>query len=400
MGESDDAGPHRLRHAGRRAARPGCLVPPRSRPGKVRVDETYMRRALELAQRGRGLASPNPVVGAVVVRGGEVVGEGWHEGPGTPHAEAVALAEAGDRARGSTLYVSLEPCDHQGRTPPCTRAIVDAGVATVVAAMQDPNPIVDGRGFERLRGRGVEVRVGLLEREARRQLEAFDRHIRTALPFVTLKMAASLDGKVAARDGSSRWITGERAREEVHQMRAASDAIAVGAGAALVDDPSLTVRGAERRGPPPLRVLVDARGGVGAGARLLDDRAPTLVATTERAPEERRAAWAAAGADVVVFEAQAGRVPIDALMAHLGKRGVQALLLEGGPTLAWSALREGFVDRLVLFLAPKLLGGERAAGILGGDGFAPVGEALRVEIEGVERLGEDIRVEARVHRDR
>ena len=204
--------------------------------------EAYMRRALELAERGLGLASPNPVVGALVVRDGRVVGEGWHEGPGTPHAEAAALAAAGDQARGATLFVTLEPCDHQGRTPPCTGAIVDAGVATVVAAMKDPNPVVDGRGFARLSGAGVQVLTPVLPGAAARQNQAFAKHIRTAMPLVTLKMAATLDGKVAARDGSSRWITGEAARARVHRMRAGADAIVVGAGTALSDDPALTVR--------------------------------------------------------------------------------------------------------------------------------------------------------------
>lgn len=362
--------------------------------------EALMRRALDLAERGRGLASPNPVVGAVVVADGEVVGEGWHEGVGTPHAEAMALGAAGDRARGATLYITLEPCDHHGRTPPCTRAIMEAGVSRVVAGTTDPNPIVDGRGFARLREAGVEVVTPVLGEECLRRNEAFAKHIRTGVPFVTLKMAATLDGKVAARDGSSRWITGEASRADVHAMRAASDAIAVGAGTALVDDPSLTVRAADRRGRPPLRVLVDARGAVPPDARLFSPDAPTVVATTETAPSAHRAAWARAGADVVVFEAQAGRVPLDALLAHLGKRDVQALLLEGGPTLAWSAVREGLVDKLVLYLAPKLLGGDRAPGILGGEGLAPVGTALTVEIADLTRVGGDVKMEAYVHRDR
>jgi diaminohydroxyphosphoribosylaminopyrimidine deaminase/5-amino-6-(5-phosphoribosylamino)uracil reductase len=362
--------------------------------------EAMMRRALGLAERGRGVASPNPVVGAIVVAGGEVVGEGWHDGPGSPHAEAMALVAAGEHARGATLYVTLEPCDHQGRTPPCTGAILEAGIARVVAGITDPNPIVDGRGFARLREAGVEVVSPVLPDECSRPIEAFAKHVVTAVPFVTLKMAATLDGKVAARDGSSRWITGEQARDEVHRMRAASDAIAVGAGTALVDDPSLTVRNPSHRGRPPVRVLVDARGTVPPTARLFSSEAPTLVATTETAPVQRRRAWAAEGADVVVFETQAGRVPLGALLAHLGKRDVQALLLEGGPTLAWSAVREDLVDKVVVFLAPKLLGGERAPGILGGEGLAPVGEALPLEIAGVSRVGQDVKVEAYVHRDR
>jgi diaminohydroxyphosphoribosylaminopyrimidine deaminase / 5-amino-6-(5-phosphoribosylamino)uracil reductase len=379
-------------------SRAGTVASPAGPVKGMRMDhEAHMRRALQLAELGRGLASPNPIVGAVVVRDGRVVGEGWHEGPGTPHAEAAALFAAGDAARGATLYVTLEPCDHQGRTPPCTRAIVRAGVSAVVAAMTDPNPVVDGRGFARLRQEGIEVLAPILPERASRQNEAFAKHIRTGLPLITLKLAATLDGKVAARDGSSRWITGEAARARVNRMRAAADAIMVGAGTALADDPALTVRDPDYRGRPVLRVLVDARGVVPGTGRLFSQEAPTLVATTEAAPVDRRDAWAAAGADVAVFDAEGGRVPLRSLFGHLGKRDVQSVLLEGGPTLAWSAVREGMVDRMALFMAPKLLGGERSPGVLGGEGFAPVGEALPVRITEIMRIGDDLMVEADVY---
>ena len=364
-------------------------------------NETVMRRALGLAERGRGIVSPNPLVGALVVNDGRVAGEGWHEGRGTPHAEAMALAAAGEAARGATLYVTLEPCDHFGHTPPCTEAIARAGVAEVVAAIRDPNPIVDGRGFAALQRAGVRVRSGVLAREAERQNAAFVRHVTTQLPFATLKVAATLDGKVAARDGSSRWITGEAARAEVHRMRGAADAIVVGAGTALADDPALTVRDPGYRGRPVLRVLVDAAGRVGAARKLFDAEAPTLVATTDAADVEVVDAWRAAGAEVVALPADAaGRVVLADLWADLGKRDVASLLLEGGPTLAWSAVRDGLVDRLVVFLAPKLLGGSGAPGILGGEGLAPVAEAVGLEIVSVERMGGDLKVEADVHRDR
>ncbi len=363
-------------------------------------DETLMRRALDLAERGRGLVSPNPLVGAVLVRDGRVVGEGWHEGPGTAHAEAMAVARAGEDARGATLVVTLEPCDHHGRTPPCTEALIAAGVAEVVAAAGDPNPVVDGRGFARLREAGVEVRTGVLEREAERQNAAFRRHVVTGLPFVTLKMAATLDGKVAARDGSSRWITGEAARADVHRLRGDSDAIVVGAGTALADDPALTVRDPDYRGRPVLRVVVDAAGRVPGTGRLFSDEAPTLVATSDDADPGAVDAWRAAGAEVVAFPRAPGGVPLAELMAHLGKRDVQSVLLEGGPTLAFSAARDGVVDRLVLFWAPKLLGGSGAPGVLAGEGFAPVGDAVDLEIVSVERVGRDLKVEADVHRDR
>jgi diaminohydroxyphosphoribosylaminopyrimidine deaminase/5-amino-6-(5-phosphoribosylamino)uracil reductase len=341
------------------------------------------------------------MVGAVVVSAdGRIVGEGWHEGPGRPHAEVVALREAGEAARGATLYTSLEPCAHVGRTPPCVGAILEADIARVVAAMRDPNPIVDGRGLEGLRAGGVEVREGVLAVEAARQNEAFVKHVRTGLPYVVWKMAASLDGKVAARDGTARWITGEPARADVHRLRAWSDAILVGARTAVRDDPSLTVREPGYEGAPPLRVLADARGSVPATGDLFDDAATTFVATTPLSPPERRAEWADAGAEVVVYEAEGDRVPLAQLVGDLGKRDVQGLLLEGGPTLAFAAVEEGLVDTVIVYLAPKLIGGVDAPTVLGGRGFAPIGAALPLRIRSFDLIGEDLKVVADVHRDR
>jgi diaminohydroxyphosphoribosylaminopyrimidine deaminase / 5-amino-6-(5-phosphoribosylamino)uracil reductase len=363
-------------------------------------DRAYMERALRLAERGRGLVSPNPLVGAVVVSDGRVAGEGFHRGPGTAHAEIEALATAGERARGAVLYSSLEPCDHFGRTGPCTQAILEAGIARIVSAMPDPNPIVDGRGHARLSAAGLDVSTGVLREQAEALNRAYAKHIRSGLPFVTWKMASSLDGKVAARDGTSRWVTGEAARRDVHRLRGAADAIVVGAGTALTDDPSLTVRDPGYAGRPPLRVLVDARGRVPASGDLFDEAAPTFVATTDAAPVERREEWRAAGAEVVVFEADGGLVPFDALMRHLGKRDVQSVLLEGGPTLAWSAVADGAVDTVVVYLAPKLVGGVDAPTVLGGRGFAPIANALGLRIRSFDLVGDDLRVEADVHRDR
>jgi diaminohydroxyphosphoribosylaminopyrimidine deaminase / 5-amino-6-(5-phosphoribosylamino)uracil reductase len=374
-----------------------------SRPSRERFvvdDEAYLERALGLAERGRGLTSPNPLVGAVIVAGGRIRGEGFHEGPGRPHAEIVALEQAGDDARGATLYTTLEPCDHFGRTPPCTRAIARAGIARVVSAMSDPNPVVDGRGFAALEAAGIQVRTGVLGQEATRLNEAYVKHVRTGMPFVTWKMAASLDGKVASRDGTSRWITGTAARADVHRLRAAADAILVGAGTALADDPSLTVRDPDYRGRPPLRVLVDARGRVPGTGDLFDAAAPTMVATTSLAPRERMQAWRARGADIVEYEPEAGGVPLLQLMADLGKRDIQSVLLEGGPTLAWSMVEDRAVDKVVVYLAPRLIGGQDAPGVLGGRGFAPIANALQLSVVSFDRVGEDLRVEAHVHRDR
>ena len=364
--------------------------------------ERHMRRALELAERGWGRVSPNPLVGCVLVRDGRVVGEGWHEGPGTEHAEAMALRLAGPRATGATAFVTLEPCDHYGRTPPCARALIEAGVEGVIAATRDPNPLVDGGGFRTLRDAGLAVDEGLLADEAIRQNLAFRTHVRTGRPFVVLKMASSLDGRAAARDGSSKWITGEQARADVQRLRAWADAIVVGAGTALADDPALTVRDpAFASARPPVRVIVDPSGRVPGDRRAFDAAAPTLVATTERAPAARRQEWVDAGADVAMLDRAAdGGVSLPALVEELGKRDVQGMVVEGGPTLAWSAVGDDVVDQLVLYVAPSLVGGRDASGWLAGEGFAPIDRARPVEIVSVDRVGSDLKVVADVHRDR
>lgn len=362
-------------------------------------DARHMRRALGLAERGWGRVSPNPLVGAVVVRGDEIVGEGWHEGSGSQHAEVMALAAAGPLSRAATVVCTLEPCNRFGRTPPCTRALVEAGVARVVVAATDPNLGQDAPGLSELRAAGIHVDAGVLEPEARELNLAFDRHVTTGRPFVVLKMASSLDGKTAATDGTSRWITSEAARADVQRLRAWADAIVVGAGTALADDPSLTVRGPELRGArPPMRVLVDSAGRVAAGLRLFDRSAPTLVATTDRAPDPSVRAWTDAGADVVMLDRDGdGRVSLAALVAELGKRDVQGALLEGGATLAWSAIRDDQIDRVVVYVAPMLVGGSAAPTMLDGTGFAPIERAVRLHAPRVETIDGDIKVVADVH---
>lgn len=362
----------------------------------------HMRRALELAARGWGRVAPNPLVGAVVLSpAGEIAGEGWHEGPGTRHAELMALEAAGDRARGGTVVVTLEPCDHTGRTAPCTRALIEAGVVRVVAAASDPNPVVDGRGFARLRAAGIDVVAGLLEDESRHLNVAFERHVTSGRPYVILKSAASLDGKTAAADGSSRWVSSVEARADAHRLRAWADAVVVGSRTVLEDDPMLTVRNDRwREARQPLRVFVDSHGKVPAAGNLFDGAAPTLVATTDRAPEARIREWQSAGAEVLVLDPdEAGRVSVDLLLDVLGKRDVQGLLVEGGATLAWSFIRDDLVDGLVVYLAPKIVGGSSSPGVVTGGGFAPIADALPLRIRAVERVGPDIKVEADVQRD-
>jgi len=356
-------------------------------------DEAWMARAVALAEGGRGTASPNPMVGAVLVRDGRVVGEGFHRAAGLAHAEAMALDAAGELAAGATCYVTLEPCAHHGRTPPCADALVAAGVARVVAAVADPDPRVGGAGLARLQAAGVAVSVGTGAEAAAEQNAAYLTHRRLGRPRVTLKAAASLDGKVAAPDGTSRWITGPAARADAHRLRAEADAVCVGAGTALADDPRLTVRLPGWTGRQPLRVLVDAAGRVGATGHLFDGEAETLVATTPAAPASAVDAWKAAGAEVLICEPAGRAVDLDDLVRALGERGVLELLVEGGPRLQASLWAAGLADRLVWYLAPLAIGGKGAPGLLG-SGAATLVDARRLRLASVDRLGDDLRVVA------
>uniref|UniRef100_A0A7C2EIW4 Riboflavin biosynthesis protein RibD n=1 Tax=Ammonifex degensii TaxID=42838 RepID=A0A7C2EIW4_9THEO len=356
-------------------------------------DEAFIRRTLKLAARAQGLTSPNPLVGAVVVRDGRVVGEGYHRRAGLPHAEIEALQAAGEAARGATLYVNLEPCCHTGRTGPCTEAIIAAGVKRVVAAMVDPNPLVAGKGIARLREAGIEVAVGVLEEEARRLNEAFIKYVTARRPFVILKTAMSLDGKIATVTGESRWITGEAAREYVHQLRNTCDAVLVGIGTVLKDDPSLTTRLPEG-GRDPVRVILDSSARLPLAARVLnqDSEAPTLVATTEVAPAERLAALRQAGAEVLVC-GRGPQVNLDLLLAELATREIVSVLVEGGSTVNASFLLQGLVDKVVWFIAPRIIGGREALGPVGGSGIRHLARAIRLTETVVKQLGADLCVE-------
>ncbi len=358
-------------------------------------DAYWMHRALELARRGQGRTSPNPLVGAVVVREGQEVGCGYHAAAGGPHAEAVALAAAGPLARGATLYVTLEPCDHHGRTPPCTEAILAAGIRRVVVAHEDPDPRVRGRGIARLRAAGVEVAVGVLEEEARRLNAAYLKHRTTGLPLVTVKWAMSLDGRIATRTGSSRWITGPQAREEAHRLRDIHDAVLVGIGTVLRDDPALTCR--IPGGRDPLRVVVDSRLRMPDHARMLrEGSSPVVVATTHRARPEDVDRLRQAGAEVWVCGEEDGRVDLLDLFRRLAQRGVLSVLVEGGSTLNAAVLEAGLVDRIVAFIAPVLIGGHEAPGPAGGRGVAEIEQALRLAHLTVRSVGPDLCVEAEV----
>ena len=346
-----------------------------------------MQRALELAAEPP-FTSPNPRVGAVVVRAGVIIGEGRHEGAGTPHAEAVALE--GLDATGTTLYVNLEPCVHQGKMPPCAPLVAAAGVTRVVAAIEDPDTRVAGGGFEYLRGKGVEVDVGTMAAEAERLNAPFLHHRWTGRPLVTLKLAAGIDGRFAARDGTSRWITGPESRRRVHRRRLEADAILVGAGTVVADDPSLTVRdiAVPSDARRPVRIVSDSRGRVPATARIFDDAAPTIVATTMDSPHDVQVAWKEAGAEVLVLPENDGHVAPIALLEVLGERGFLEVYCEGGAPLATSLLRARLIDRIEMNLGPVLLGaGGPSLGELGSDSIE---EAERWKTTGVERLGDDV----------
>ncbi len=369
-------------------------------------DQIFMRRALELASRTQGLTSPNPLVGAVVVRSGAVVGAGYHRAAGTPHAEIEALEEAGKSARGATLYVTLEPCVHQGRTGPCVPAVLAAVIGRVVVATADPNPMVNGRGISALRAGGVEVKVGILEAEARELNRAFFTYMVERRPLVTLKAACSLDGKLAGSDLTSRWITGEHARQEAHRLRSHADAIVVGIRTVLIDDPLLTVRLPEPWPREPLRVVVDSQARTPLTARVFTAGRPerTVIAVTELAPEHRVKMLETTGATVLRLPARDGRVDLSLLLRALAEREVTAVLLEGGGTLNAAFLEAGLVDRVALFVAPLLLGGTSAPGLLGGAGRS-LKEAFRLSGVAVRRVGDDFFIEGDlekqdVHRDR
>ena len=317
-------------------------------------DAVFMRQALDLAARGTGRTSPNPMVGSVVVRDGVVQGEGYYQEYGGRHAEPQALEEAGGRAQGATLYVTLEPCCHQGSTPPCTEAIIASGIAHVHVAMADPDRRVSGKGIERLRAAGMTVETGLLEAEARELNAAYVRHRETGQPFVVLKLAQTLDGRIATRNGHSKWITGEAARKRVHLMRSRADAVLVGIDTVLADDPRLTVRHVDGRQPG--RIVLDSRARTPLEAQVLNGDAPAIVCVAENAPADRVDGLKGAGAEVLVLPGGDGSIPIDPLKSALGQAGIVTLMVEGGSRVAASFLRERAVDRIACFVAPRILG--------------------------------------------
>lgn len=356
------------------------------------ADSKYMKRALTLARKGIGKTAPNPVVGCVIVKNGTVVGEGWHKRAGGPHAEVHALRMAGDAARGADVYVTLEPCSHTGKTPPCCDALINAGVRRVVAGMSDPNPLVNGQGLQALERAGIQTSCGVLEGQCREINRPFIKHVTTGLPYVTFKCAMTLDGKIASVTGDSRWISGEKSRLQVHRMRAVNDAIMVGVDTIIADNPQLTVR--HVKGRDPQRIIVDTRLRTPETVGVLEGGAAsnTIIATSEANPLIHRP-YIRQGATVIVCEERNGRVSMADLLKKLGGLGIQSILLEGGSRLAGDMLKQALIDEYVIFIAPK---------IIGSDGFAPftllgitsMNNAVRLRFGNVEHSGQDIVIHA------
>jgi diaminohydroxyphosphoribosylaminopyrimidine deaminase/5-amino-6-(5-phosphoribosylamino)uracil reductase len=358
------------------------------------LDEKYMSMALRLAAKARGRTSPNPLVGAVVVKGGRVIGRGWHRKAGEPHAEAIALAQAGPAAKGATLYVTLEPCSHTGkRTPPCSPLVVQSRVRRLVVAMIDPNPRVSGQGIRAVEKAGIEVETGILRAEAAKLNEAFIKHVTTGLPFVTLKIAQTLDGKIATASGESQWITGEKARAEGHKLRDMNDAIIVGVNTVLKDDPSLTAR--IPKGHDPVRVIIDSRLRIPENARVITQKSParTIIAATRDAPGTKIERLQHAGAEVLMVKAAQGRVDMRDLLRKLGRLDIMSALIEGGAEVNASALKAGVVDKIILFVAPLLMTGKDSLCSIGGISPSLLSKAVRLADVTARFIGKDLMIE-------
>lgn len=358
------------------------------------AEEQYMRRALELAAKGRGFTGPNPMVGAVIVKDGRIVGEGCHEHVGEAHAEINALSQAGAEARDATMYLTLEPCVTQGRTPPCAPAVAKAGIKEVVLGAKDPNPKVAGRGITALQKAGVSVIEGILSAEAKRLNEAYNKYITTGTPFVTLKVAMSLDGRVATSTGDSRWITGDAARQRVHEMRSAAGALITGAGTIKADNPSLTVRLDGRQAHQPIRIVLDTEGSISMDSEVVKTakHIPTIVATTNEISLDKTNKLARADVEVLIVGMRSARVPIRELLAELGEREIASVMVEAGSALTTSFIEENLFDKIVFFIAPKLVGSDGIP-FYKETGLAEIKGALKLDIRDVERFGDDIMIE-------
>lgn len=351
-----------------------------------------MRKALSLAKSAEGRTTPDPMVGAVLVKNGKVISTGYHGEVATPHAEGWAIQKAGEKAKGATLYLNLEPCNHYGNNPPCTDAIIKSGVKKVVAAMKDPNPLVNGKGFAKIRRHGVKVEIGLREEEARKLNEVFVKYITTKMPFVVMKTAMTLDGKIATRTGASRWVAGPEALRFAHHLRNIYDAILVGVGNVLIDDPKLTVR-LVKKIKNPIRIVMDAYARTPLNAQVLNIReARIIIVVGPKAPKERVVALEKKGAEIIVLPAPKGLIDLKSLLKELGEMGVTSLLVEGGGEVNASFLDAGLVDKAHFIIAPKIFGGRTAKTPVEGEGIAFPSQAKQLKLVHTEKVGEDLLV--------
>jgi len=359
------------------------------------MNEMYMKRALELAKKGIGYTNPNPLVGAVIVKNTEIIGEGYHMKYGGNHAEVNAFLNATQDVKGATLYVNLEPCSHFGKTPPCANTIVDKGIKKVFVGIMDPNPKVAGKGIEILRNNGIEVVVGLLEHECKKVNEIFLKYIKTNLPFCILKTAMTLDGKIASYTGSSKWVTNELSRKYVHELRHKVSAIMVGIGTILADDPQLNVRLEDKESRNPIRIIVDSTAKIPLSSKVLiiDSNTKTILATTSRASEDKIKILREMGIEIIVAPKKNQRVDLSYLMKVLGEREIDSILLEGGSNLNFSALEEGIVNKVISFISPKIIGGESAKTPVGGKGIALMHDAINVTGIEIHKFGDDFMLE-------
>ncbi len=356
-------------------------------------DEKYMQLALDLAASAKGNTNPNPLVGAVLVKDGVIVGTGLHRKAGEPHAEVHAFRMAGEHAKGATLYVTLEPCSHYGKTPPCANLVKESAVSRVVVAMQDPNPAVAGRGIQLLRDAGIEVEVGVLEAQARRLNERFIHNMLTKRPFILAKYAMTLDGKIAAHTGHSKWVTGEAAREDVHRIRHEVDGILVGVGTVLADNPSLTTRLKEQYGKNPVRIIMDSSLRTPAHANVLCvEEAKTIIVCSENADPQKITAFEEKGVTVLPVQHNSEGLVIDDMLEKLYQYGITDILVEGGSTINASFLQQGAINKYMIYIAPKILGGRLSLTPIAGQNPASMDEALDVEFASFEQVGQDLRI--------
>jgi diaminohydroxyphosphoribosylaminopyrimidine deaminase/5-amino-6-(5-phosphoribosylamino)uracil reductase len=361
--------------------------------------EFFMKKALGLAKKGQGYTSPNPMVGAVIVKDGEVKGKGYHQFIGQAHAEVNAIEDAGTQARGATLYVNLEPCNHTGRTPPCTRKILEAGIKRVVVAMEDPNTIAAG-GSVFLKQHGIEVLTGVCENRAARLNEAFLKYVNTKCPFVMIKCAATLDGRIATRTGDSKWVTGEKARRYVHRLRHAVDAILVGIGTIHADNPNLTTRLNSKKGLDPVRIVLDTHLSISPDARILklDSDSDTILVTGNTVSEAKKKRVVKKGVRLIEQPLKNDQIDMKLLMARLGSMGISSLLVEGGSRVIASAFSSGIVDKALFFYAPKILGGDDGIPICRGPGPQLMKDCIRAKNIRVRRFDDDVMIEGYIEK--